>query len=153
MTPADQLARIEADAAALREALERVKTSPELVSRFLAACATLRSLEKEVRYAALAFLEAGEPVPDVELNAGRLSSVVKAETILELVQDPDPKRALAKLVAFVEAACPVRESIYSSFCRKLGIRPSSAHVQRTRGQPFVILKGAPAGSWRSGGKP
>lgn len=53
MTPADQLARIKADAAtALREALERIKAGPELCSRFLGACARLRALEKEVRLAA-----------------------------------------------------------------------------------------------------
>jgi hypothetical protein len=110
MTPADQLARIEADAIALREALERIKASPELISRFLAACACLRTMEKEIRYAALGFLEADEPVPDVELNAGRLSSVVNAEVILELVRDPDIKRRLTKLDAFVAAVCPIRES-------------------------------------------
>lgn len=73
--------------------------------------------------------------------------------ILELVRDPDPRRLLAKLVAFVEAVCPVRESVYFAFYRKLGIKPSGAHVQRTRGQPFVIFKGALRGSWLSGRKP
>jgi hypothetical protein len=145
MTPADQLARIESDAVALREALERIKASPELVSRFLSACARLRTMEKEIRYAALGFLEAGQPVPGVELNEGRLSSVVHAETILELARDPDVRRQLSKLTAFIEAVCPVREAVYFNFCRKLGIKPSGAHVHRTRGQPFVIFKG----SWRT----
>jgi predicted small secreted protein len=153
MTPADQLARIEQDATALRAALARIKESPALCSQFLAACATLRGLEKEVRAAALAFLEAREPVPEVELNEGRLSSVVTSETILELVRDPDPKRQIVKLTAFAQAACPVRESVYFAFCRMLGIKPSGAHVQRSRGQPFVIFKGAVGAPWRSGRQP
>ena len=83
MSPSEQLARIEQDPTALREALDRIKSDPELCAKFLGACATLRSLEKEVRSAALGFLEAGQPVPGVELNEGRLSSVVTSETILE----------------------------------------------------------------------
>jgi hypothetical protein len=148
MTPADQLVRIEADTTVLREALERIKASPELCSQFLGVCARLRALEKEVRLAALGFLEAGQPVPSVELNEGRLSSVVHAETILELARDPDVRRQLSKLTAFIEAVCPVREAVYFNFCRKLGIKPSSAHVHRTRGQPFVIYKSV--GLWGSG---
>ena len=101
--------------------------------------------EKEIRHAALEFLEAGQPVPAVELNPGRLSSVVHAETILELIRDPDPKRQLANLVAFVEAACPIREMVYVVLCRKLGIKPRTNQVQRTRGLPFVIFKGASGG--------
>jgi hypothetical protein len=150
MTPLDQLARIQQDATALRELLSRIKESPELCSRFLRACATIRSLEKEVRIAALKFLEAGQPIPDVELNAGRLSSVVTAQVILELCSDPDLKRRLAKLEAFVAVACPVREAIYLSFCRRLGIKPHSNHVQRNRGQPFVIFKGATGWRWPAG---
>lgn len=149
MTPADQLARIEQDATALREVLERIKADPELCGRFLGACSRLRALEKEVRGAVLSFLEAGQPVTDVALNEGRLQSVVTAETILELTSDPDPKRRLARLEAFVEAACPVRESVYFTFCRKTGIRPRSADVQRTRGLPFVVFKGASGVVWRS----
>lgn len=149
MTPADQLARIEQDATALREALEQIKKSPELCSRFLVACARLRSIEKEVRHAALVFLEAGRPVDAVELNEGRLQSVVNAEAILELVRDPDPRRQLSNLIAFVEAACPIRESIYFAFCRRVGIKPRSMHVRRTRGQPFIIVKGVSAGRWDS----
>jgi hypothetical protein len=153
MSASDQLARIEADAVTLREALEQIKANPELCSRFLSACATIRSLEKEIRFAALEFLEGGQPVPGVELNAGRLSSVVTAETILELVRDPDPKGRLSKLVAFVEAACPVRESVYFAFCRMLGIKPADAHVQRSRGQPFVVFKRAGGTQWQSWRKP
>jgi hypothetical protein len=149
MTPADQLARIEADATTLGEVLERIKASPELVSRFLAACARLRTMEKEIRDAALGFLEAGQLVPDVELNAGRLSSVVNAGVILELACDPDIKRRLIKLEAFVEAVCPVRESVYFSFCRRLGISPRGDQVQRTRGAPFVVYKGALRLPWDS----
>jgi hypothetical protein len=149
MSASDQLARIGADARALREALEQIKSSPDLCAKFLGACATLRSLEREVRYATLAFLEAGQPVPGVELNAGRLSSVVTAQTILELIRDPDPRRRLTKLMAFVEAVCPIRESVYFSVCRKLGIKPRNAHVQRTRGMPFVIFKGVFKGPWAS----
>jgi hypothetical protein len=149
MSAIDQLARIEQDAAALRAAVEQIKATPELCSRFLRACATLRSLEKEVRAASLGFLEAGQAVPGVELNEGRLSSVVNAAVILDLIRDSDPKRQLAKLVAFVEAVCPIRESIYFALCRKLGIKPSGAHVQRSRGQPFVIFKGAVGAPWRS----
>jgi hypothetical protein len=148
MTPADHLARIENDAVALREALERIKASPELCSRFLGACASLRALENEVRPAALDFLEAGQPVPSVELNEGRLSSVVRAETILELARDPDPRWHLSNLISFVKAVCPIRESTFFTFCRMLGIKPSEAHVQRTRGQPFVVFRSV--GPWGSG---
>jgi hypothetical protein len=149
MIPSEQLARIEQDTIAVREALERIKADPQLCSQFLSVCARLRTLEKEVRCAALEFLEAGQPVLGVELNEGRLSSVVHAETILELVRDADPVRRLVKLEAFVEAACPVRESVYFSFCRKLGIKPRGNHVQRTRGLPFVIFRGVLRGQWDS----
>jgi hypothetical protein len=150
MTADDQLARIEADAAALREGIERIKASPQLCARFLAACARLRALEKEVRQATLSFLEAGRPVDGVELNQGRLSSVVTQEPILELCRDPDIKRQLSKLETFVQVACPVRESVYFSFCRRLGIKPRSKDVQRTRGLPFVVFKGALGGLRRAG---
>jgi hypothetical protein len=148
MSPSEQLARIEQDAAALREALERIKASPELCARFLAACGRLRAIEKEVRTAVLCFLEAGQPVDGAELNPGRLQSVVTAATIFDLVRDPDVRRHLSKLIAFVEAVCPVREAAYFTFCRKLGIKPSSGHVERTRGEPFVIFRSV--GPWGSG---
>jgi len=69
-------------------------------------------------------------------------------TILGLVRDPDVRRQVFKLIAFVEATCPVRESVYFTFCRKLGIKPSSGHEERTRGQPFVIFRSV--GPWGSG---
>ena len=99
---------------------------------------------------ALDFLETGQSVPGVELNEGRLSSVVHAETILEIVRDPDPRRQLAKLMAFVETVCPIREGVYFTFCRKLGIKPQNADVRRTRGRPFVIFKSVAGVPWRSG---
>jgi hypothetical protein len=73
MTTAHQLARIEQDTATLGEAIEQIKASPKLCSRFLGACAGLRALEKEVRFAALEFLETGQQVPDVEFNPGRFA--------------------------------------------------------------------------------
>jgi hypothetical protein len=150
MTAEDRLACIEADAVAVREAIERIKASPELCARFLAACARLRALEKEVRQATLSFLEAGQAVDGVELNHGRLESLVHAEAILELAADPDIKRRLTKLETFVQVVCPVRESAYLAFCRRLGIKPRSKDVHRTRGLPFVVFKGVSRGPWRSG---
>jgi hypothetical protein len=150
MSVSDQLARIEQDTATLREAIERIKASPDLCSRFLGACARLRALEKEVRHASLGFLEAGQSVRGAELNEGRLLSTVGAEAILEVVADLDLKQRLAKLESFVHAACPVRESVYSVLCRKLAIKPRANHVERRRGLPFLIFKGASGEPWRRG---
>ena len=152
MSAIDQLARIEQDTTALREALSWIKASPEMCSRFLGACARWRRLEREVRAATLSFLEAGRPVDGVELNQGRLSSVVTEEPIFELCRDPDIKLRLTRLETFVQAACPVRESIYFTFCRRLGLKPREADVQRTRGLPFVIFRGVERRPWRAGGQ-
>jgi hypothetical protein len=54
-----------------------------------------------------------------------------------------------KLTAFAQAACPVREAVYFAVCRKLGIKPFGAHVQRSRGAPFVVFRRSGGTQWRS----
>jgi hypothetical protein len=70
--------------------------------------------------------------------------------IPELYRDPDIKGQLNKLESFVHTACPVRESLYFAFCRRLGIKPRSKDVERTRGLPFMVFKGAWGGLRRAG---
>jgi hypothetical protein len=118
---------------------ELVKESPELLSRFLQACVALKPLERDAREAALAFVQSGKAVPCVQFAEGRTSTEVGAEAILEAVDDPSPKRLIANLRAFVHVVCPIPETAYKLFCKKIGALPQRSHIKRHRGAPFVTV--------------
>jgi hypothetical protein len=80
---------------------DRIKADPQLLGRFLAACAALKPLEREARDAATAFALAGRPVPNCQLVDDRYLTAVSAEAIIEAAHDLNSKRHIEKLKSFI----------------------------------------------------
>jgi hypothetical protein len=121
---------------------DQIKADPQLLGRFLSACAALKPLEREAREAATAFALAGRPVPNCQLVDDRNLTAVSAEAIIEAAADPNSKRYIEKLKSFVHLICPVSATIYRNFCGKVGAKPKASRIEKRPANPYVICSPA-----------
>jgi hypothetical protein len=123
---------------------DRIKADPQLLGRFLGACATLKPLEREAREAATAFALAGRPVPNCQLVDDRNLTAVSAKAIIEAVHLPNHlPTQIEKYKAFVHLVAPISATLYKAFCKKIGAKPKTSRIEKRPAAPYVIC--SPAG--------
>jgi hypothetical protein len=131
------LTQVEAGVQDLAAAFSAILADPALLSRFLRACAILKSLESRARAGAVQLLEQGEAIPGVDYHPGRVTATVPAEAILEAAESNG--QTLENLKTFVYLIAPVSRAKYRNFCRKVGATPRSNRIQAKTAAPYVVV--------------